>query len=213
MKLCTCKGITVWKNVLIKNTENVTFGLQQCRKFHTHKKNWYQSHLSNVKITYGQFRLILGSKICAQISHVDNFWRVKNWLVTPVKNWCDFFSGVKNWYQFLTHVKNWYQFLTHVKNSLIISDVKRIDKYSSHLWPVFWGVKNWYQLLLHVWRLGTNSSYMWRIGTNSSYMWRIGTNTSYMWRIHENIATTNHPLPLIPVEQLSADGERIFTKY
>ena len=34
------------------------------------------------------------------------------------------------------------------------------------------------------------------------------------WRFgHENIATTNHPLPLIPVEQLSADGERIFTKY
>ena len=30
-----------------------------------------------------------------------------------------------------------------------------------------------------------------------------------MIRIHENIATTNHPLPLIPVEQLSADGERI----
>ena len=34
------------------------------------------------------------------------------------------------------------------------------------------------------------------------------------WRFgHENIAKTNHPLPLIPVEQLSADGERIFTKY
>ena len=30
---------------------------------------------------------------------------------------------------------------------------------------------------------------------------------------HENIATTNHPLPLIPVEQLSADGERIFTQH
>ena len=29
----------------------------------------------------------------------------------------------------------------------------------------------------------------------------------------ENIATANHPLPLIPVEQLSADGKRIFTKY
>ena len=29
----------------------------------------------------------------------------------------------------------------------------------------------------------------------------------------ESIATTNHPLPLIPVEQLSADGKRIFTKY
>ena len=78
---------------------------------------------------------------------------------------------------------------------------------------MFGGVKNWYQLLLHVRRIGTKSSYMWRIGTNSSYMWRIGTNSSYMWRIHENIATTNYPLPLIPVEQLLADGGRIFTKY
>ena len=50
-------------------------------------------------------------------------------------------------------------------------------------------VKNWYQFLLHV-------------------------KNWYQFLLHvKNIATTNHPLPLIPVEQLSADGERIFTKY
>ena len=27
MKLYTCKGLTMWKNVLTTNTENVTFGL------------------------------------------------------------------------------------------------------------------------------------------------------------------------------------------
>ena len=71
----------------------------------------------------------------------------------------------------------------------------------------FWGLKCVLKFLMLV------ISDVWRIGTNSSYMWRIGTNSSYIWRILENIATTNHPLPLIPVEQLSADGERIFTKY
>ena len=46
---------------------------------------------------------------------------------------------------------------------LIISDVWRIGKYSSHLW-----------------RTGATFSRVWRIGTNSSHMWRIGTNSSHI---------------------------------
>ena len=49
---------------------------------------------------------------------------------------------------------------------LIISDVWRIGRYSSHLW-----------------RTGATFSRVWRIGTNSSHMSRIGTNSSHMWRI------------------------------
>ena len=36
------------------------------------------SHLPNVKLTYSQFQYFFGSKICALISHFDNFRHVKN---------------------------------------------------------------------------------------------------------------------------------------
>ena len=91
------------------------------RKFHTHKKNWYQY------VTFAQMWNL-------RMVNFDKFW------------------GLKFVLKFLI---------------LIISDVWRIGKYSSHLW-----------------RTGATFSRVWRIGTNSSNMWRIDTNSSHMWRIH-----------------------------
>ena len=95
--------------------------------------------------------------------------------------------------KFQTYKKNWYQ-IRHICQMwnlrmvnfdkfwglkfvlkflmLIVSDVWRIGKYSSHLW-----------------RTGATFSRVWRLGTNSSYMWRLGTNSSHIWRIRWKFLT------------------------
>ena len=49
-----------------------------------------------------------------------------------------------------------------------------------------------------------------KIGTNFS---KFFTRTLSLRSYHENISTTILPLLLIQKEQLSVDGERMFTKY
>ena len=61
-----------------------------------------ESLFANVSIS-----IILGCKICAQISH---------FILFNVRRTVAFFSDVNNWYQIFTNVKNRYQIPTRVKN-------------------------------------------------------------------------------------------------